>query len=368
PQYGWTTKSNNVGKYRYLRTTDIGKGSIDWHKVPFCQELPDDIEKYLLKENDILISRAGSIGLSYLVDGKIENSLFASYLIRFKPFIVPKFISYYLNSKDYWRTISDNAVGIAVQNINAPKLQAIPFPLPPLPEQERIVAKLDRLFAQHEKIKKALDRIPQLLKIFRQQVLTQAVTGKLTEQWREGKELEEWKIQTIHGLVNDFRKDVKTGPFGSALKKSDHRLTGLPVLGIESIGANGKFTGINKIFITVEKAKELSSFKVNGGDIIISRSGTVGELCIIPNQYEEAYISTNLLKIALNNKVINSLFFCWMFKADPNILEDLKEQCKGSTRLFLTQAILKNLHYNIPPLQEQQEIVRRVESLFSKAY
>jgi len=162
PQYGWTTKSINVGKYKYLRTTDIGKGSIDWHTVPFCQYVPDDVEKYLLKENDILISRAGSIGLSYLVGSTVENSLFASYLIRFKPFIVPKFISYYLNSMDYWKAISDNAVGIAVQNINAPKLQAIPFPLPPLPEQERIVAKLDKLFHKIDGVKKRMDTLTKL--------------------------------------------------------------------------------------------------------------------------------------------------------------------------------------------------------------
>jgi len=326
------------------------------------------IDDYLFDEELVLVGEDGAPffdkhkNVAFIITGKswVNNH---AHVLKAKENTLNKFILHYLNQFDYTGFVG----GTTRLKLTQGDLRKIPLPLPPLPEQERIVAKLDKLFTQHEKIKKALDRIPQLLKSFRQQVLTQAVTGKLTEQWREGKELGKWKIQTIHDLVNDFRKDVRTGPFGSALKKSDHRLTGLPVWGIESIGVNGKFTGINKIFITVEKAKELSSFKVNGGDIIISRSGTVGELCIIPNQYENGYISTNLLKIALNNKVINSLFFCWMFKADPNILEDLKEQCKGSTRLFLTQTILKNLHYNIAPLQEQQEIVRRVESLFAKA-
>src|SRR5690606_33270455 len=54
----------------------------------------------------------------------------------------------------------------------------------PLAEQQRIVAKLDTLFEQLETIKKSLDNVPVLLKNFRQQVLTQAVTGKLSEEWR----------------------------------------------------------------------------------------------------------------------------------------------------------------------------------------
>jgi len=366
PQYGWTTKSQDFGDYKYLRTTDIGKGNIDWGKVPYCVDLPDTIEKYLLKKDDILISRAGSIGLSFLVDETTEKSLFASYLIRFKPFINPKFISYFLLSSEYWKAISDNAIGIAVKNINAPKLQSIPFPLPPLAEQERIVTKLDALFAQIEKMKLSLAQIPIILKNFRQQVLTQAVTGKLTEKWREGKELEEWKDLDIYDLVLDFKKDVRTGPFGSSLSKSEYQMDGFPVWGIESIGQAGKFTGKNKVFITEEKAKELQSFKVGEGDIIISRSGTVGELCIIPEGINNGFISTNLLKIVLNKSIVNSLFFCWMFKSNPTLLTSLKDLCKGSTRLFITQGILKSLIYQLPTILEQEEIVSIVNKLFIK--
>ena len=205
------------------------------------------------------------------------------------------------------------------------------------------------------------------MKNFRQQVLTQAVTGKLTEEWREGKEVEEWKDLTIENLVKNFKTDIRTGPFGSALKKNEHQNFGVPVWGIESIGLNGKFTGVNKIYVTPRKAQELKSFEVKGGNIIISRSGTVGELCILPKDVEYGLISTNLMKIILDNETVMSIYFCWLFKASPIVIERLSELCKGSTRLFLTQTILKGLVFPIPSIQEQQEIVSRVESLFAKA-
>src|SRR5690606_16946281 len=110
-----------------------------------------------------------------------------------------KFLYYLIASLR--KEIEDRAYGGAQPNISPTLIETIQIPLPPLAEQERIVAKLDKLFAQHEKIKKALDRIPQLLKTFRQQVLTQAVTGKLTEQWREGKELEEWDKRLVKEIT-----------------------------------------------------------------------------------------------------------------------------------------------------------------------
>ncbi|MGK9127165.1 restriction endonuclease subunit S [Olivibacter sp. SA151] len=336
-------------------------------------QLGEDIKssKQLVERGDVLVCKINPrINRVWVVGdySKFRKIASSEWIVIGNELINSLFLKYQFQSKQFRTLLQSEVSGVGGSLTRArPKLvNAYPLFLPPLPEQERIVAKLDKLFAQHEKIKQALDRIQQLLKAFRQQVLTQAVTGKLTEQWREGKNIEKWKILTIYELVNDFRKDVRTGPFGSALKKTDHKLAGLPVWGIESIGSDGKFTGKNKIFISEEKAIDLSSFKVNGGDIIISRSGTVGELCILPKQCDNGFISTNLLKISLDKQVINSRFFCWMFKADPDIMEDLKEQCKGSTRLFLTQTILKNLLYKTPPLQEQQEIVRRVESLFTK--
>jgi len=68
PQYGWTTSANETGEIKLLRTTDITSGEIDWENVPYCKKAPDDIEKYILHDGDIVISRAGSVGYSHLIE------------------------------------------------------------------------------------------------------------------------------------------------------------------------------------------------------------------------------------------------------------------------------------------------------------
>lgn len=405
PQYGWTSKSSKDGKIKYIRTTDISSGKINWESVPFCEKEPDSVDKYRIEQNDILVSRAGSVGISYRIEEVPAEAVFASYLIRFKPIIIePKFIEYFLKTDIYWNSISEFTAGIAVPNVNATKLAELKIPIPPLNEQHRIVEKLDKLLAKVESAKARLERIPRLLKQFRQAVLSAAVSGELTKDWRKNnpdvedayvllensiqsikillkgkyKEISlpeypineiipsKWKYTFIQPLLNYERNGIKTGPFGSALKKSEHQQKGIPVVGIENIG-EGKFNFGNKIFVTAEKAVQLNSFNVLPEEIIISRSGTVGEVCVVPFDFGPALISTNLIRMALNRTVINPYFFTYLFQGSTLILNQIRELCKGSTRDFLNQTILKSLIFVLPPLKEQNEIIKRVEALFKTA-
>ncbi|PHQ27189.1 hypothetical protein CLH62_06340 [Marinobacter guineae] len=184
PQYGWTTKATSQGRVKLLRTTDITKGAIAWGSVPFCSETPEDIEKYLLQDGDIVVSRAGSVGVSYLVTNP-EPSVFASYLIRFKPLIERKYVFYFLQSPAYWSAISERSAGIALQNVNASKLRGIPIPVAPYGQQKRTVAKIEELFSHIDAGIVSLQKAKNLLIQFRQSVLKAAITGELTQDWRE---------------------------------------------------------------------------------------------------------------------------------------------------------------------------------------
>lgn len=140
PQYGWTTKSSVDEGLSYLRTTDISGGSVDWRRVPVCTSIPDNINKYLLRDGDIVVCRAGSVGVSLLIESPPE-AIFASYLIRLRTneTMMPEYLSYYLKSPMYWASIADNSSGIAIPNVNASKLAGIHIPVAPRAEQEQVV-------------------------------------------------------------------------------------------------------------------------------------------------------------------------------------------------------------------------------------
>jgi len=183
PQYGYTTKAVECGSIKLLRTTDITSGKINWDSVPYCLENPKEPEKYFLKKGDIVISRAGSVGVNFLINNP-EKAVFASYLIRFNPLIDNKFFKFFLDSPFYWNNISEKKLGIAVPNVNATKLKTIRFPLPSFPEQHRIVAKIEELFSDLDNGIENLKKAQTQLRTYRQAVLKYAFEGKLTEEWR----------------------------------------------------------------------------------------------------------------------------------------------------------------------------------------
>lgn len=175
-----------------------------------------------------------------------------------------------------------------------------------------------------------------------------------------------WRWTSISWLLSTDRKPMTTGPFGTMLKKEEHKKSGVPVLGIENIGS-GKFIPGNKIFVTEEKAGDLAAFEASAGDLAISRSGTVGEVCEVPGSFDKVLISTNLLLLRPNSRVIRSQFFVQMLQGCSAVRKQIKELCKGSSREFLNQSILSSIAFPICSPAEQAEIVRRLDARLEAA-
>ena len=206
PQYGYTTKASGSGDLLLLRTSDITSSRIAWETVPYCSTNPVDIEPYLLEAGDIVVSRAGSVGVSRLITNP-KKAVFASYLIRLKPLIDERYLSYFLESPGYWTAINSETLGIAVPNVNATKLKSIQVPVPPIQEQRRIVFKIDELFSELDKGIESLKTARRQLEVYRQAVLKHAFEGKLTARWREENKD---KLETQEQLLARVKKERVT--------------------------------------------------------------------------------------------------------------------------------------------------------------
>ncbi|MGD1463661.1 restriction endonuclease subunit S [Vibrio harveyi] len=319
-----------------------------------------------------------------------------------------RFLKYFFQAGAFRELLCSDVSGVGGSLTRAkPKLvNEYEVLVAPLAEQKRIVEKLDEVLAQVDTIKARLDGIPALLKRFRQSVLASAVSGKLTEEWREGQSLnattelrelyearkqicnrlgkkdkelkrvtnseikeeipESWVYSTLDPFLDIERAGMKTGPFGSLLKKHEHLHAGVPVLGIENI-SSGNFSEGSKIYVSAEKSEELSMYDIVGGDLIISRSGTVGDICVVPDNLGTMRFSTNLMRVSFLKNSIDSRYFCFLFLGSTYVLRQVSSLCKGSTRDFLNQKILGSVYYPIPPLTEQKEIVRLVDQYFAFA-
>jgi type I restriction enzyme S subunit len=134
---------------RFLRITDIQNEHVDWDSVPYCKIDLSELPKYRLASGDIVFARTGATtGKSFLVADPPE-SVFASYLIRLRLLdknLLPEFVSLFFQTPSYWKSIEDGSTGSAQGGFNATKLGGLPIPIPPLPEQQRIVSILEKAF------------------------------------------------------------------------------------------------------------------------------------------------------------------------------------------------------------------------------
>jgi type I restriction enzyme, S subunit len=155
----------------------------------------------------------------------------------------------------------------------------------------------------------------------------------------------------------------KRGPFGSALKKEIFVPVGYKVY--EQCNPINDNCSLGRYYITAEKFNELEAFKVNAGDLLISCSGvTLGRITQVPESFKEGVINQALLKVTLNGKIIRNDYFIKYFRSTA-CQAFVFEGSQGSAQPNIKGVKeLKELPVPVPPLPEQQEIVRRVEGLF----
>ena len=367
PQYGWTTKATTQGTLHLLRTTDITAGNVNWETVPFCQKEPPDKEKYLLKTGDIVISRAGSVGYSYLVKNP-QNAVFASYLIRFKPssIVDENYLLFFLKSPSYWKTISKEKAGIALANVNATKLKRIEIPLPPLAEQHRIVSKLEALFAQLETAVDSLKKAQVQLQRYRRSTLKAAFEGKLTKAWREEHlgELEPMSVSeiSVSGNLSELPnqwvwttlEEVSEIILGQSPPSSTYNTDGKGLPFYQGKSEFGQLYPIPRKWCTAPKkiAKK--------DDVFISIRAPVGPTNLCP---EKSAIGRGLAAIRGLHR-IQPFFILYLMRRFEN---EIASEGTGTTFNAITGNQLKTFEIPLPPLLEQEQIVSELEWCFSIA-
>ncbi|TAN29888.1 MAG: hypothetical protein EPN31_05270 [Castellaniella sp.] len=418
-------KSKLTFKYVDLSSIDRATGKIAGATTVEMSAAPSRA-KQVLKSGDVLFSNVrvyleNIAQVSPDLEGEIGSTAFC--VLRPTGGINARYLYHYVSSRKFVLAVNALQRGNSPPSVQDSDVREQILPVAPTNEQHRIVSKIDELFSRIDGGEQALERVAKLVERYRQSVLKAAVTGELTRDWREARkragepmesgaallarilkarraaweraeiaklkakgktptddrwkqkyqepappnttdlpELPEgWVWAGIDQVLQPTGDAMKTGPFGSLLKKHEHVSDGIPVLGIENVKARRFISGSN-IHITLVKAAELVGYRVVPGDVLISRSGTVGDVCVVPEEIGDARISTNLMKMTLAQDGLLPDFFACQIYGSPTVLDRINAMCKGSTRSFLNQAILRAIAFALPPIREQQEAMRKIVS------
>jgi type I restriction enzyme S subunit len=335
------------GYIQLLQIRDFGERSVPTY-IPNL----DTLKK--CNEQDILIARYGASL------GRILTGFSGAYNVAMAKVDIPDEIynrfAYHLLRSEIFQAPLRSISRSAQSGFNKQDITKIEIPIPPFNEQKRIADKLDKLFTRIDACCDRLARIPQILEKFRQNVLNDAISGYLTDDWRSSQELaDEWEIVKL--------SEVASSRLGKMLDKSKNQGVLTPYL--RNLNVRWFYfdlTDIQKIRVTED---EVNNFSICYNDVLICEGGEPGRCAIWKGESNVYVYQKALHRVRVGARLLPEwLCYCLKNSADSGRLLDM---FKGTTIAHLTGITLSQFQLILPSVEEQREIVNRIEKLFADA-
>ena len=356
--YGVSESAKSKGRYKLLRITDIQDNKVNWDTVPYTDFDDKKATAYILQNNDILFARTGAtVGKSYLVQNLSVLSIYASYLIRIQVSkeILSQYIKYYFESGYYWEQISASSLGIGQPNVNGTLLGGLNLPLPPLAEQQRIVAEVEKWFALIDELEANKEDLKEYIKQVKSKVLDLAIHGKLVPQDPN----DEPAIELLKRINPNFKpcdtshyENMPTGWTVSNLLDICKISTGK--WDANHAQENGKY----RFYTCASKHAYSDTKRFFGECLIVPGNGDIGAVYYFDGDFD-AYQRTYVL----DNIKIYAQYLYYHFLSNWRQLNDDKKF--GSTIKFVRIGNFQDYKVLIPPYEEQKRIVAYLNNLFT---
>jgi len=353
----WKGKKVPLTQAYVLRNTNFtSSGKLSFDNVAELKVESKQLEKRRLEYGDIILEKSGGgektpVGRVCIFEEKSEKTFslsnFTSF-IRIKnknklnSHFLHKFL-FFLYIKGKTEAMQKHSTGI--RNLQLAQYKDINIPLPSLVEQKRIVAKLDAAFTE---IVKKTDNINQNIK--------NAEGLEVKFILKEIEKLDKSNLKKLSAVC-----DLTRGPFGGSLTKAMFVQKGFAIYE-QKHAIRNNFETI-KYFINEKKFNEMKRFELKAGDLLMSCSGTLGRVAIVPKNIKRGIINQALLKITPNKSIISKEYLKLIIISDyfQKILWNLSE---GAAQVNVPSVkILKNILIPVPAIKKQEEIIKKISTL-----
>lgn len=314
------------------------------------------------KIGDILISGVGTIGVPFIVKENTSFYFKDGNIIWFqcKGICLPEYIFYLYKSNFMSNLIHDMSAGTTVDTYTIINANRTVFPLPPLAEQKRIVARIESLFAKLDEAKEKAQAVVDGFELRKSAILHKAFTGELTEQWRKehGVGLDSWEIVSFNDCIQKMQNGLA--------KRSSSIGESYVVLRLANLSEDGFDTSDLREILLDEKEQETYSLLEN--DVIMIRvngsKDNVGRQLLVPDVKKWAFCD-HIIRIHYRNNVLPD--YMVLFSKSDNYRTYVKDHMVSSAgQNTISRKGIANMAIPVPECDEQKEIVRTLSVLFNK--
>ena len=269
-----------------------------------------------------------------------------------------KYLFYYAKSQK--EAFIKKGKGGAQPNISQEIIKTHEIPLPPLPEQHRIVNCIESLFAKLDEAKEKAQAVVDGVELRKSAILHKAFTGDLTEQWRKehGEGLDGWKNTTLSEIVSGFK-------YGTS-EKSTYNNTGMPVLRIPNVGT-GTLSFEDMKYLAHNDVDEAN--QVHENDLLIIRSNgsrdLVGKCAIVPALSRKFAYASFLIRIKPSEWILPDYLALYLNSTDART--QMFKKAKSSAGIHnINSQELGSITINVPTIYEQSAIIAVLNNLLAK--
>ncbi len=346
--------TEHEGRRPLIRIRDVVRGETATFTDENC---PDE---YIVHSGDVLIGMDGDFNVAkWKSDDALLNQR-VCYICSSSNALLNDYLFYYL--PDPLKKINDATPSVTVKHLSTKTLGKTSIPLPPIAEQQRIVERIESLFAKLDEAKEKAQAVVDSFEDRRTMILHKAFSGELTALWRRAHCVSEesWRLLTLNDVA-----DYKKGPFGSSITKAMFVPKGEHTYKVYEQGnAIRKTLDYGHYYINEQKYNELKGFAIQAGDIIISCAGTIGEVFKLPEECEAGVINQALMRVRLHPN-IEERFFSYFF--GEVIKGDVIDQANGTAIKNIPPfKVMKAMEIRLPSLAEQKAIVDLLDEMLRK--
>lgn len=355
---------------------DFKNGNIDWeHCYHVSQNRWKQAPEIQIKNKDLLITKDGTVGKLAYVQNLTEKATLNSGVLKIaveKKGFYTKFLFWVLQSEVFWKWFKiKNAGNSTILHLYQNDFKEFKYPYPDLYKQKAIADYLDAKCADIDALQQDLQAEIETLQAYKKSLITRAVTQGLDPhvemkdsgvEWI-GKMPRKWKVERLKYLYDTkFGDAVRVGPFGNTLKTQDFCDSG-PWIYSQRTVLDNNFTD-NTLHVTKQKANQLASFRVQPHDILITTRGTIGKIAIVPENAPEGILHPCLIRFRVHG--INEIFLRYIFNETDITMEQIISKSLGTTIPVIYSYNLKNILLPIPSINEQNSIVKYLDSKCSE--
>lgn len=355
---GTSLLKENTG-YKYIRVTDMKNGTVlndDIHYI--SKDIYNKISNYTISKNDIYITCAGTIGRVGIIPVEFDGANLTEnadkiIIKHINKNLLVKVLSSYIVQKQIQEVITTGCQ----PKLAIKKIEQLKIPLPPINEQQRIVERIESLFAKLDRAKELIENTLAQFEQNKMAILHKAFIGELTAKWRKENniDLSSWQEKTIDELCTSLKYGTskKSNPEGSVV-----------VLRMGNL-QNGEIDWSNLMY--TDDKDDIEKYLLKKGDVLFNRTNSpelVGKTSIYRGEYPAIYAGY-LIKLDYGKDIIGEYLnymmnstkakhYCYTVKTDGVSQSNINAKKIGAFEIL------------VPTIEEQQEIVNILDNLLVK--